>query len=119
MAQIRDLKLDQRTLDIVVEDGDVVLIEDADVVAQQLRIRLRRQAGEWFLNTTSGVDYLGDVFPKGGAREAAIRRAIESSPYVAGLSQFSAEYDGATRSLSIEFIAMTEFGTVSVALEVP
>lgn len=118
MATIRDLKLTD-ALDVAVEDGDLVLIEDADVVAQQLRIRLSRLVGEWYLDATSGVDYLGEVFPKGSPREAAIREAIVTTPYVLALAKFEVTYAASTRHLAIEFEAATSFGTITVQVEVP
>ncbi len=119
VATICDLALDPDTLDILVADGDIALIYDADVVAQRLRLRLSRVLGEWFLDATSGVDYLGEVFAKQTASEAAIRDAILSTPYVRGLDTFEASVDQATRRLSVEFSADTEFGTVSVLVEAP
>lgn len=119
MATIVDLKLDPETLDIAIEDGDVVLIEDADVVAQQLAVRLKRQLGEWYLDITSGVDYLNDIAPKGAPREAVLRDAISSVPFVAGITAFDLLLDNATRRLILRFTAKTTFGDVSASVEVP
>lgn len=118
-ATIRDLKLDPDTLDIVVEGGDVVLIEDADVVAQHLRLRLKTQLREWYLDQTSGVDYIDGVAPKGAAREAIIRDKITTVPHVRGLASFASNLDAATRVFSVEFTAQTDFGDVTVAVEAP
>jgi len=115
-ATICDLKL-TADLDIAIEDGDLVLIYDADVVVQMLRIALLRVAGEWYLDIDSGVDYLGDVFPKGSGRETAIRDAILANEYVTGLSRFAAAYEPATRKLAIEFTAETDFGTITSRVE--
>lgn len=119
MATIVDLKLDPETLDLAVEDGDIVLIEDADVVAQQLRIRLFRQMTEWYLDITSGIDYLNDIAPKGAPREAVLRAAISSVPHVAGITKFDLFLDNATRILILDFTVKTDFGDVSAQLEVP
>lgn len=119
MATIVDLKLDLETLDLAVEDGDIVIIEDADVVAQQICVRLQRQLGEWYLDITSGVDYLNDIAPKGAPREAVLRDAIASVPFVAGITAFDLNLDNATRILILDFTVKTAFGDVSASIEVP
>ncbi|MFH0902152.1 MAG: hypothetical protein V2A73_16090 [Pseudomonadota bacterium] len=122
MATVRDLKLDETTGDIAIEDGDIVLIEDLDVVAQHIRIRLRTILGEWYLDTSKGVDWFGVVFSKEfprGMAEATLRNAIETVDHVRALAKFEATFDGTTRHLSIEFEASTDFGTVTMLVESP
>ena len=119
VATICDIKLDEDTLDIAIENGDIHLIYDADVVAQSLRVKLRRILGEWYLNTASGTDYETGVFPKGAPYEATLRDAITSTPYVRALGSFEATLDVATRALAVTFEANTDFGPVSVHVETP
>ena len=54
-----DLALDAKTHDIVVTaDSDVFFIDNAERVAQQIKIQLLTMLGEWFLDITHGVPYL-------------------------------------------------------------
>src|SRR4030042_1762516 len=122
MATVRDLKLDETTGDIVVENGDIVLIEDLDVVAQHIRVRLRTILGEWYLDTSKGVDWFGVIFSKESPRgmaEATLRAAVETDDHVRELAKFAATFDGTTRNLAIELEASTDFGTVSMLVESP
>ena len=119
MATIRDIALDEDTLDVRFEDGDLVWLEDAEVVAQGLRIRLRRIMGEWFLNVDSGVNYESQVFARGAAREAHIREKIASFPNVREISRFEATTDPANRSITVDFTVETTFGSVDVVVASP
>ena len=51
-----DLHLDSR--------GGFATCSGPELVTQRLRIRLNRLLGEWFLDTSQGIDYLGEVFVK-------------------------------------------------------
>lgn len=115
---LRDLKLTE-DLDVAIEDGDLVIIEDLDAVAQMIRIRLRRVLGEWYLDITSGTDYFDGIFAKGAAYEATVREQILGTPYVRGLTLFAAAFDVGARRLTVEFTAATEFGSVTEKLELP
>jgi len=122
MATVRDLKLDADTGDLVVESGDLVLIEDLDVVAQRLRLKLRTVVGEWFLDTTSGVDYFGKILRKGvqqSAVEAELRAAILGVPNVRALRRFESTYDPARRRFRLDFVVDTDFGTAEISTTVP
>lgn len=45
-------------------DGNLVLVEGDDLTAQRVRQRLMTHIGEWSLNVTIGVDYIGTVLVK-------------------------------------------------------
>ena len=59
-----DLALDAKTHDIVVHDSDVIFIDNAERVAQQIKIQLLTLLGEWFLDVTHGVPYLEYILVK-------------------------------------------------------
>lgn len=42
-----------------VEDGRLAMVRDADAVAQRIKSRLSLNKGEWFLDRSAGVDYIG------------------------------------------------------------
>ena len=54
-----DIAIDVNTSDIVLtDDGDIMLIDNAERVAQQIVISLRFWLGEWLLDTSLCVPYL-------------------------------------------------------------
>ena len=60
-----DIAVDVNISDIVLtDDGDIMLIDNAERVAQQIVISLRFWLGEWFLDTSLGVPYLEYVLVK-------------------------------------------------------
>lgn len=56
-----DLKLHD---DLVIENGDLALVRDADATAQRIRHRLLTFRGEWFLDLLFGPNYRKDVLIK-------------------------------------------------------
>ena len=58
-----DLALNAKTHDLII-DGDVIFIDNAERVAQQIKIQLLTFLGEWFLDITHGVPYLEYVLIK-------------------------------------------------------
>lgn len=117
MTTLRDIKLDDVTDEPVVENGDLVFIEDQDVVAQRHRLTLRTFEGEWFLDTTRGIDYRGQVLIKGvqQARVAAhFREKILAIPNTRQLNRFDVDYDPVRRKFTIDYEAATDFGDVTV-----
>jgi hypothetical protein len=123
MAAALDLALDDDTGDLVVEDGDLALVEEADVVAQKLRNTLRTVLGEWYLDTTHGVDYFGAILIKGAQQarvESELREKILGVEGVAELTSFQAEYDETRRRFRLVFSVRTDSGVaVSVSVAVP
>lgn len=110
-------------LDIKVKDGklvfaggDLVLIDGAESVRQQLEFRLSLWRGEWFLNTDFGTPYrdniLGKALTVDGA-VAAIRMEIMQVEGVDAITQLDYDYDRKSRKLSINFQCATSYGLVS------
>lgn len=119
---IRDLKLDPDTLEPVVENGDLVEIFDLDVVAQRHRLTLGCFLGEWFLDTTHGVDYFGQVLGKGvqQARVAShLRSKILAIPNTNSLNRFEFDYEPETRKFSLDYEAETDFGPLPMSQQLP
>jgi hypothetical protein len=98
-----DLKLNANH-DLLIEDGDLVLVDGVDAVAQDVDIRLQFFLGEWFLDTRLGVPYYQQILgakPRLGAVASIIRKAIFTTPGVVSISDFSIDWEGATRTMSI------------------
>ncbi len=104
------IALDAQTNDLVFDTNGVLqLTSGPDLVAQRLRVRLNRLLGEWPLNITLGVDYLGTVLVKGPnieAIRALFTEEISETPGV--LSLTSLELVLAQRTLNVTFRVLTD-----------
>ena len=56
--------LNAKTHDLIIADGDLIAIDNAERVAQQIKIQLLTWLGEWFLDITHGVPYLDYILVK-------------------------------------------------------
>lgn len=108
-----DLKLTVPGHDLSVEDGDLVLLDGVESIAQHLRIRLQFFLEEWFLDTRIGIPYYQRLLgqkPQESVVRAIFRPAIESTPGVEALNDLQVDYDGASRALAVSFRALTDTG---------
>ncbi len=95
---------------------DIIPIDGADRVAQQVKITLLAFRGEWFLDTGFGVPYLTDVLVKNPnlpAIESILRARILAVPDVQRLESFSLVFDQARRRLVVAFTATTPLGPIN------
>lgn len=56
MATFQTLK-ETSDQDLAIENGDLVLIQDQDVVIQQIKSNYRHSEGDWFLDLLEGLNY--------------------------------------------------------------
>jgi hypothetical protein len=116
-----DLAIDPATGDLAFDDlGELVLVDGADAVAQEIQTRLRWWRGEWFLDTSRGVPYLESILVK-GVTEATVRAIlkgeIEAVPGVARVRSMVVSIDRATRYATITSLEVdtTEGDAVSLS----
>lgn len=111
-----DIALDN-SHDIKTSNLDIVLVDLAEQVRQQLLIKLKLWTGEWFLDTEFGTPYLPSILGKqltlSGA-VAAIRKSIMEVEGVRQIVAFSYKFDNAQRKLNVSFTADTAYGVVEV-----
>lgn len=109
--------------DLVIRNGDLVLIDGAEEIAQRLRIRLRLFVGEWFLAPAEGVPYFERILGRKITKAALLsllREQILACPGVAEVTSLTAEVDGGRRSVSVSFRATTTDGDpLAASLELP
>ncbi|AKJ41496.1 hypothetical protein [Pragia fontium] len=109
-----DLKLDA-TGDLDLQRNDLLWIDGAERVHQQLQIKLKLWKGEWFLNTQFGTPYLQQILGKqitlNGAL-AALKNSINEVDGVLEIEQFNYDFDRQTRQLSVQFAVKTPYGLV-------
>lgn len=109
---MRCLALDPTTGDLAVFAGRLLLLSGADAVAQRLRGRLGLWRGEWVLDRSVGVPYLGRVL--GNVSEAAaaaiLRETVTSCPGVGSLEAFAFVVDAASRTATLTLRVLTTDG---------
>jgi len=111
-----DLAMDMATGDLVLHDGDVLLIDNAERVAQQILITLRFWLGEWFLDMKDGIPYLEYVLVK-SPNLLHIRQifteAMEKVDGVKRVEEMNLAFDVKNRSLRVDYEASTDYGLIT------
>ena len=111
-----DIAMGINTNDSVLQNGDILMIDNAERVAQQILITLRFWYGEWFLNTTEGTPYLEYILVK-QPNMAHIRQIlteqIQSVEGVKSVTDMELTFDQRERHLLVEYTADTDYGLVT------
>jgi len=113
-----DFALDPQTHDLYFEDGRLATVDGPELFCQQLRIRLKRQLGEWMWNTEKGIPYREEVLvrnPDLGVVSAHFKSTILGTPKALRLEYFNISTVGKT--MFIEFEVVTEYGVVTAKAE--
>lgn len=63
---------------LVLEGGDLVLVDGTDRVIQHLSVGLRILLGDWVLDQTQGIDYFGGMRAYPEVLSAQIKNAINT-----------------------------------------
>lgn len=111
-----DIAMDINTNDMVLQNRDIFVIDNAERVAQQIVIQLRFWYGEWFLDISDGVPYLERVLVKNpnlNHIRQVFREAINKVPDVTKIYYVELEYDEVARELSVSFSVQTNFGLLT------
>ncbi len=111
-----DIALNASSHDIIIKDGDFLLIDNAERVAQQIKVKLLTLLGEWFLDTTWGVPYLEYILikqPNKSLIYQILREQILSVDDVKGLNSLDLGYDVKSRTLAVSYEANTDYGLVT------
>ena len=111
-----DLAMDMTSGDLVLREGDVLLTDNAERVAQQILITLRFWLGEWFLDTKDGIPYLEYVLVK-SPNLLHIRQifteAMEKVDGVKRVEEMNLAFDVKNRSLRVDYEASTDYGLIT------
>lgn len=111
-----DLAMGIESNDLIILDGDLMLIDNAERVAQQIAVTLRFWRGEWFLDTQDGAPYLEHVLVK-APNIAHIRQIfaerIKSVEGVRSLVSLDLQYDKVRRTLDVKYSADTNYGLLT------
>lgn len=111
-----DIALHANDHDILIKDGDFLLIDNAERVAQQIKVKLLTFLGEWFLDTTWGVPYLEYILVKQPNQELIkqiLSEQILSVDDVKSLNALELDYQVKVRTLIINYEVSTEYGLIT------
>jgi hypothetical protein len=117
-----NLKLDETTNDLVVENGNLVLTSGVEAVRQHLSCKLKTFLGEWFLDGSKGVPYYEDIFKKNFnpiTVDGIFKEQILSTPGIIELLDFDMDIDVTTRSLTIIVKARSQEGIINFTETIP
>lgn len=111
-----DLAMNVANSDLVIKDNDLLVIDNAERVAQQILITLRFWLGEWFLNTQDGIPYLDYVLIK-NPNLSHIRQifteAIEKIDGVNRVASMDLDFYAVKRELEVSYSVETDYGLVT------
>lgn len=106
--------------DLVIENGDVVIVDGLEAIGQHVSIRLRSFKGEWFLDQSFGVPYLQEVLGKGTPvtrLRAIFQGIILGTDGIASVDSMDLDYAGEARTLTVTFQATTDSGETLTGVE--
>nr|DAR09328.1 MAG TPA: baseplate wedge protein [Caudoviricetes sp.] len=111
-----DLAMNVKTGDLIVRNGDLMIVNNGERVAQQVLITLREWLGEWFLKTSDGVPYLEYILVK-NPNEAHVRQvlseAIQSVEGVKGVTELEFAFNRILRTLTLSYEIDTDYGFIT------
>lgn len=111
-----DIALNANDHDILIKDGDFLLIDNAERVAQQIKVKLLTFLGEWFLDNTWGVPYLEYILvkqPNQDLIKQILSEQISSVDDVKSLNALELDYQVKVRTLIINYEVSTEYGLIT------
>lgn len=111
-----DLALSAKTHDLIFKDNSFLLIDNAERVAQQIKIALLEWREEWFLDSRDGIPYLEYILIKNPNKNhirSILTTAITNVEGVIGVSDMILDLDVKTRKLTVSYTANTDYGLVT------
>lgn len=111
-----DIALNIASNDLVIKNNDLILIDNAERVAQQVLITLRFWLGEWFLDTREGVPYLEYILvknPNMSHIKQILTEKIKSVDGVNSIVSLDFDFRRITRELYVDFEINTDYGLIT------
>ena len=111
-----DLALNIDGWDLAFKDNDLMLIDHAERIAQQIKITLQFWLEEWFLDTTKGIPYLQYICIKNPNVQhirQIFREAIMSVDGVDSVTEMTLVVNARERKLEVTYTASTSEGLLT------
>ena len=111
-----DLALNVDGWDLVFHNNDLMLIDNAERIGQQIKITLQFWYEEWFLNKTQGIPYLQYICIKNPNLQhirQIFRQAILSVQGVDSVTELTLNVNAKERILEVTYTASTSAGLLT------
>lgn len=111
-----DIALHANDHDIIIKYGDFLIIDNAERVAQQIKVRILTFLGEWFLDNTHGIPYLEYILvkqPNPALIKQILSEQISAVNDVKSLTSIELDYDVKNRTLIVNYEVTTDFGLIT------
>lgn len=93
--------------DLVFEGADLAMVEDGAELAQEARIALQTNNGEWFLNTGAGIDHrvILQKQPDQDAIRAQLIQGLRQTGRIQTVDELKIDFNRTARTLGVQFTA--------------
>ena len=111
-----DIALNAKKHELIIENGDMLLINNAERIAQQIKITILEWLGEWFLDLRDGVPYREYVLIKNPNLNHIRSILITKMSAVNGVDKvktMTLDLDKKNRVLTVDFEVLTSFGLIT------
>ena len=102
--------------DRVIVNGQAVVIQDGECLAQRLQNAIRLDKGSWFLNIDKGIEWM-DIFGNKSVSARAIYTRImnilKKDTEVTSVNSINITSDRSERTMSVTFSVNSKYGEVS------
>lgn len=113
-----DLALDPETGDLLIVQGDAVIVRGADATGQDWSLRLGQFKGEWPLDRRVGIDYQGLILtsppPPKALLHSIFERVTLETAGIKAVQSLEFAFDRSTRELTVTAVATYEDDTTVV-----
>ena len=110
-----DLALNRGTHDLQLVNGDLLVINNKERIAQQLRVTLWEWLGEWFLDARDGVPYREYILVKNPNMKHIRQVLSENIAKIEGVNrieELNLNFDTKNRTLIVDFSIDTDDGQI-------
>lgn len=120
-----DWRLDELTWDLVIDETtnwDLELLTGLEYYAQKIKTKLLFYLGEWFLDTSLGVDWFGVVLVKSPnliTIDNLLKITVTEEPFVIKIDKWKTTFDKPNRVLTIVAQIETDEGTLEINEGIP
>lgn len=111
-----DFAIDPATGDLALDSsGSPYLVEGAEAIAQNLRVRFRFWLGDWFLDQRKGIPYRDQILVKNPSYvviRSVFTQVILGTPGVDSLRSLVFSIDAKERAMDLSFVAVLTTGEI-------
>jgi len=115
----KDFALDKETHDLFITGNELQVVDVADQLEQNLKIRLQFFNAEWFLDINNGLPFYSDILVKNPNIpnvDSIIKAEILGTIGVLELLEYVSTFDASLRTYTVSFTVRTEFGQTDLAV---